>query len=714
LDKAANLNSAERGFKKMKKLFRKAVTILGSAGMIGATVGMAAAAAFPAPFDSNTAIVVGTGTGVAPSDNLAAIDIVSYLNANTAADVTLDGGSSLTEDEIALGTAIDASGEFSSGTLDEGDLSALMDETLAWDDGVDSDDYDIHEEILVSEGNNMEILTTLDDDELEGVALSNNKALGYRLVFDDALNWSLVGDDDADALYLNIMGKSYEVSGMDATDDTVKVVTSEEVSLSVGESVTVAGKVFTVDDIYDTTVQVNGEFIDVDESEKIDGVRVRVDTIAYHDNAPELSKVILRVGEEIEETFANGDEYIGQDEDEPLWIWDIDLVDGAESYIGVSYNVNINDANDDDAGDSIKYAGDSYILPEGFGGVTLVGTNDVNYQDVEVSFDEVDLYNASDDAIAVEGQDVMVLTVPDGSFTAASTGDDSTEIYLFFNASAGTNGSVELYYKDLEGEYSPSGKARLDDSFDLGVGDDLDEIVTSLEIDDLDVNIWVSTGDSAAEAFLVTFETTDAAENITLTVGEVADNDGFSQLGATIEDADDDDVVIGGTVVGTKDVSIMDHFGIIVGDGAIEDQADSDEITISFPDEQVFAEVKVTAGSEGSSSSAGVMIVDDAEVSSVSGKNLIVVGGSAINSVAADLLGGAYSQAAFTSATGVAAGEFLINSYERAGKTALLVAGYNAADTEKAVTYLLNEAPETSQGTKIKGTSATEATVVTA
>ena len=112
--------------------------------------------------------------------------------------------------------------------------------------------------------------------------------------------------------------------------------------------------------------------------------------------------------------------------------------------------------------------------------------------------------------------------------------------------------------------------------------------------------------------------------------------------------------------------------------------------------------------------SVGVMTVKDSEVASVSGKNLIVVGGSAINSVAAELLGGAYSEAAFTSATGVAAGEFMIKSFSRTGNTALLVAGYNAADTEKAVTYLLNNVVDTTVGKNYKGTSATEASLVVA
>jgi len=45
------------------------------------------------------------------------------------------------------------------------------------------------------------------------------------------------------------------------------------------------------------------------------------------------------------------------------------------------------------------------------------------------------------------------------------------------------------------------------------------------------------------------------------------------------------------------------------------------------------------------------MTVDDSEVASVAGKRLVVGGGSAINSVVAELLGAAYSEAAFTSPT---------------------------------------------------------------
>jgi hypothetical protein len=126
------------------------------------------------------------------------------------------------------------------------------------------------------------------------------------------------------------------------------------------------------------------------------------------------------------------------------------------------------------------------------------------------------------------------------------------------------------------------------------------------------------------------------------------------------------------------------------------------------------ATVSAGSGSSGGATELGSVTVTDAEVSSVSDKNLIVIGGSCINSVAADLLGAAACGDSFTTLTGINAGEALIKSFDRSGNVALLVAGYNAEDTEKATTYLVNNAVNTSVGAALKVTSATQATAITA
>ncbi len=157
------------------------------------------------------------------------------------------------------------------------------------------------------------------------------------------------------------------------------------------------------------------------------------------------------------------------------------------------------------------------------------------------------------------------------------------------------------------------------------------------------------------------------------------------------------------------------------------DSGDSDQpiATISYPDEQVYAQIymaandaTVTAGTAGTSTTTqlGDVLVKDSEVTSVSSKNLVVVGGSCINSVAAKLVGGAYCGPMWTEKTGVGSGQFLIQSFGDAyttGKVALLVAGYDVADTANAGKYLRTQTVKTDASTKYLGTSATSATLQT-
>jgi len=110
----------------------------------------------------------------------------------------------------------------------------------------------------------------------------------------------------------------------------------------------------------------------------------------------------------------------------------------------------------------------------------------------------------------------------------------------------------------------------------------------------------------------------------------------------------------------------------------------------------------------------GTVHVKDTEVASVSSKNLIVVGGGCVNTLAKELLGGAACGSDFEQKTGVGAGSFLIQSFSRTGgKVATLVAGYSAADTEAGAKVLTTQTVDTSAGKKYKGTGNTVAMVDT-
>ncbi|MDP3026482.1 MAG: hypothetical protein Q8N63_02150, partial [Nanoarchaeota archaeon] len=101
------------------------------------------------------------------------------------------------------------------------------------------------------------------------------------------------------------------------------------------------------------------------------------------------------------------------------------------------------------------------------------------------------------------------------------------------------------------------------------------------------------------------------------------------------------------------------------------------------------------------------LIVDDSKIDTVKDKNLVVVGGSCINTVAAKLLGSdvPLCTAEFTAKTGVGAGQYIIKTYANpytaadSGKVAMLVAGYEAAETVSAGAKVAEKTVLTDVGT---------------
>jgi hypothetical protein len=165
------------------------------------------------------------------------------------------------------------------------------------------------------------------------------------------------------------------------------------------------------------------------------------------------------------------------------------------------------------------------------------------------------------------------------------------------------------------------------------------------------------------------------------------------------------------TSVSTK-AKEADLFGSII----LTDSGDSDQTTatISYPDEQIYANMyigaeasAITPGTTGSGGATGTInIVKDTEVSSVSDKNLIVIGGSCINAAAAKILGSDVPLCAadFTEKTQVGAGQYIIKTIAspyNADKVAMLVAGFNADDTETAVKKVLTGVVSDKDSSKI-------------
>lgn len=169
----------------------------------------------------------------------------------------------------------------------------------------------------------------------------------------------------------------------------------------------------------------------------------------------------------------------------------------------------------------------------------------------------------------------------------------------------------------------------------------------------------------------------------------------------------------------TDDIFLkLDQWGTL----STMDQTDSDQynVVLSYPDEQTVAMIYLDGLVEGSGSGTlgDVKVMDDELASSgMSGKNLIVVGGSCVNSAASTLLGNAGCGSSWTAATGAGSGDWIIQTFANPwanSKVATLVAGWEQGDTANAATYLTTQEPITNVGHKLTGTTATAATVVTA
>ena len=134
----------------------------------------------------------------------------------------------------------------------------------------------------------------------------------------------------------------------------------------------------------------------------------------------------------------------------------------------------------------------------------------------------------------------------------------------------------------------------------------------------------------------------------------------------------------------------MTDWGIFIKKYSPSGSSDPDEFTVEIPNEQRSAQVFVTLGSvtqvAGGSGTAdqinpiavGLAVLDK-DAPALGTENLIVVGGPCANTVAAELLGNPEA-----CAEGFEAGKAVIRAWDQGDTVAILVAGYEAMETQGA------------------------------
>jgi len=467
--------------------------------------------------EDNPEVTVVYGANAASSDVVGSTDIsnkiVDYYYVDEDQKYIFDGSGGLFEDEIILGGSV-AVGKISE-IINDNKLPGLLDSKIRWDDGLSSEnEFNIHEEIMV---NGLRVETTLDDVDFNGITITNDKGIFYKYVFEEDMNRTRIGHEDADDLYLQILGEEYEIENMDS--NSITLITSREILLNKGESYTVDGKTITVNAVGEDKAYINDKVIREDSSSKVNGLEVKVVSVFRPSSDSGDGWVILKVGEEISKTIDDGDDYADNDD---TWIWKISNPGKIDGFIGVQYNLRSND-NDE----KVIVAGESYILPNNFAEIRFVETTDVEYTELEVYFDEVEVVDG--------GAEVPVLVLKadeDDSLLITTTGADieTNTVYFYYNI---TGSNIQMYYKDL-------------DENELMATDGTLEFV----FDDTIIDVDVSIGATKLILSLITDISKDTTSEISAIVGDTGA--GFNHLGVTVETAETDELAINGAGIGTK------------------------------------------------------------------------------------------------------------------------------------------------------------------
>lgn len=756
----------------MKKLFHKAITVLGGLTLIGATLSGALAASYSSLTGSNTAVVV--GASALASDSTAAATVVADLGVGTGS-VVVEGG-----DSFKLETSykkFNMGDDFSNviATLNEDHMEGFLAEGTYRDK--DNVEMDYSQSITFpTTGPALQYFSDRnynDKEETLGFNIAKDaEILKYKLDLEGELN-EAVGVD------IPLLGGTYYVSKVNTTGthtielfDASSVVEVEEGQTT---TITVGEKTYEVSVSHISTgkarVTVNGKSLgnmNKDETQKLSDdshLLLKEVYVSSKESIPSSVEVTIGSGSikltngaavriadkdvkglkattvndasgviEIEWTATETKGTFLTEEDNELimpgfqslklvyggvessdleetavvpgeeLVLSLELKDGSIDLPILSYDSSrvgygVIVGNDD---------GNVFLTPESsgtYGGKVIVFDvaytgNGSSYTEVRESMEDnmiiVSSARTSGEEYRSQVYKVDEVNLDDAELTLSSLVDGST--FTLKDGREVTRGNVKFEYTN--------GTARTGTSNDgtpstLSISPTVsgtytvvhDKIYTANGLTvNLDFTKLVGAADKA------TFNSLGNLSHFTLLEpdyeGKLSD-EGFK---LNVKVNSDDDLEVDGyalvtaaeTKVKTKDVT-TGYLNTRMASRFEFDEADSNKFSIFVGNEEAIADVSIASGSARVTTSTGAVPLKDSEVSGVD-KNLVVVGGSAINTVAAELLGGSYRGTEFTEHTGVGEGQFMIKAFNRGGKTALLVAGYEAADTTRAVSYLLENA----------------------
>jgi len=698
----------------VKKTIKRIVALGAGATMLGATVmgAMASLGDFPGNVitDGVANLKVVVGEAAAVSDVLGAIDIAAAIQADAVTGTAVSVGGTVavaggkTED-IPLDTNLNDNTDGFGATLDQDDVDSMLDSSVDIDINDVEDTYDVSDLLTFNAGISVETGLTYQPNEdwkdLVFIPITSN-AINYNFVFDDALvAGNLLSDATSnDPITINFLGKNMDVTGMGTANTQVKVQVGEEVFMQVGDTVEINGKTIELKNVGSGTtnppviVTVDGVSQTVTGTETVNGIKVNVKETFYSDTLAERSATLI-IGEEATKTYGHNDEFIGEDKDDPLWRWIIAGVNATTPTLGIMWNLNVDDPEEEDNPliQHPLYEGESVCLPYNYLCVEFHSLKVSDYKDYEIDVTTKDLYPdaATATATVTTAHVLRFRAKGDKKKGFAFQGTDTGEVYLYSDGLG-----LDLYYWD-----DSNSKAILGNLSTAGYTD-----WVNLDYKDSLIGVDVS-WDAANDLGNLSFDAGAGPVQLKYYFEEDAAN--AAQIN-WLGHSDSDTTFANDVLYGTRDISGWEEdtrtqYGIVVKDPRSQASGDSHEFSLPSDWGEFKANVIVKGTSTTTEAASGGMSYSvnpigvglgilDKDVGAAD-SNLIVVGGPCANTVAADLLGN-------PSPCGkdFEAGKATIKFF--ADRNAVLVAGYESMETLGAAYVLADYDKYALTGTEVE------------
>ncbi len=256
------------------------------------------------------------------------------------------------------------------GTLSDRELKNLFDDEVQFD----GESYDA-EEVISYTG--FEVSINKKDFADNAYLTIPKGGIEYTYILESKLNVSEINDDET--LEINFLGQSITISNWDVVAEEVTLSKGKEFTLGEGETIEVDGHNLVVSLIGDNSIYVfvdgSGRNINEDSTVRVNDLEIKV--LGIYTKTTGLNKVVLELGEEVEVTIEDGDEYM---EDSIF-----EYVIGSNS-IGVVLIEDFSQLDDRDGFDALD-VGMEVCLPNSYVCVMYEGVADEDTEEYEFFLD---------------------------------------------------------------------------------------------------------------------------------------------------------------------------------------------------------------------------------------------------------------------------------------------------------------------------------------